>query len=97
MSQSKIDLTEMFAEHIVELDLRESGSACESFAEVLAYIINDNLPENVEVTDSEWECLTIKLEDFVKDNLADDAFMLVDEWDESARELEEARRSAMCG
>lgn len=97
MSQSKIDLTEMFAEHIADLDLLESSNMCESFAEQLAISVNEDLPENVEMTDREWDKLMSCLTSFVENELADDAVAMVREWNEDARDYEEARRSAMYG
>lgn len=97
MNQPKIDLTEMFAEHISDCDILESSSKCESFAEILAQIINENLPENVEMTDDEWDKLMICLEKFVENNLVDSAVEMVNEWIEDAREIEEAKRSAIYG
>lgn len=97
MNQSKIDLTEMFAEHIADLGLLESSNMCEGFAEELAQIINENLPENVEMTGSEWDSLMAHLETFVEDDLSDDAVAMVREWNEEARDYEKSREEAMYG
>ena len=91
MNQLKINLTEIFANHIIDLDLLESSNMCESFAEELAQIINENLPKNVEMTAAEFDNLVAHLETFVEDDLSDDAVATVHEWNEDARDYEKSR------
>lgn len=97
MNQPKISLTEMFAKYIADSDSIESADASNSFAEQLAITINENLSENVEMTDSEWDSLLAHLETFVEDDLSDDAVAMVREWDEEARDYEKSREEAMYG
>ena len=96
MSEIKISLTEMFAERISELDMLDSTNRSESFAEMLGETLVENLPENVELTDDEWRKLQVYLQDFVEEELEDEAVGMVHEWNEDARESyferEEARR-----
>lgn len=96
MSEIKISLTEMFAERISELDMLDSTNRSESFAEMLGETLVESLPENVELTDDEWRKLQVYLQDFVEEELEDEAVEMVHEWNEDARESyferEEARR-----
>ena len=94
---NKINLAEMFAGHIADLDLRESPNICESFAEQLAITITENLPKNIELSDEEWRALMVSLEGFVENDLADDAVAMVRECDEDAQETYRERQEAARG
>lgn len=93
----KRSLTEMFAERIVDLDQLDYSRRSESFAEMLGETLVENLPNNVELTDDEWRKLQTYLQDFVEEELEDEAVGMVHEWNEDAREYEEAKRSAIYG
>lgn len=93
----KKSLTEMFAERIVDLDQLDYSRRSESFAEMLGETLVENLPNNVELTDDEWRKLQTYLQDFVEEELEDEAVGMVHEWNEDAREYEEAKRSAIYG
>ena len=93
----KRSLTEMFAERIVDLDQLDYSRRSESFAEMLGETLAENLPNNVELTDDEWRKLQTYLQDFVEEELEDEAVGMVHEWNEDAREYEEAKRSAIYG
>lgn len=93
----KKSLTEMFAERIVDLDQLDSSNRSESFAEMLGETLVESLPNDVEPTDEEWRKLQTYLQDFVEEELEDEAVGMVHEWNEDAREYEEAKRSAIYG
>lgn len=93
----KKSLTEMFAERIVDLDQLDSSNRSESFAEMLGETLAESLPNDVELTDDEWRKLQAYLQDFVEEELEDEAVSMVYEWNEDAREYEEAKRSAIYG
>lgn len=87
----------MFAERIVDLDQLDSSNRSESFAEMLGETLVESLPNDVELTDDEWRKLQTYLQDFVEEELEDEAIGMVHEWNEDAREYEEAKRSAIYG
>lgn len=87
----------MFAERIVDLDQLDYSRRSESFAEMLGETLVENLPNNVELTDDEWRKLQVYLQDFVEEELEDEAVGMVHEWIEDAQEYEEAKRSAIYG
>ena len=93
----KKSLTEMFAERIVDLDQLDYSRRSESFAEMLGETLVGSLPNDVELTDDEWRKLQTYLQDFVEEELEDEAVGMVQEWNEDAREYEEAKRSAIYG
>ncbi len=93
----KKSLTEMFAERIVDLDQLDYSRRSESFAEMLGETLVESLPNDVELTDDEWRKLQTYLQDFVEEELEDEAVGMVQEWNEDAREYEEAKRSAIYG
>lgn len=93
----KKSLTEMFAERIVDLDQLDSSNRSESFAEMLGETLVESLPNDVELTDDEWRKLQTYLQDFVEEELEDEAVGMVHEWIEDAQEYEEAKRSAIYG
>lgn len=93
----KRSLTEMFAERIVDLDQLDYSRRSESFAEMLGETLVESLPNDVELTDDEWRKLQTYLQDFVEEELEDEAVGMVQEWNEDAREYEEAKRSAIYG
>lgn len=93
----KRSLTEMFAERIVDLDQLDYSRRSESFAEVLGETLTESLPDDVELTDDEWRKLQTYLQDFVEEELEDEAVGMVHEWNEDVREYEEAKRSAIYG
>ena len=93
----KRSLTEMFAERIVDLDQLDSSNRSESFAEMLGETLVESQPNDVELTDDEWRKLQTYLQDFVEEELEDEAVGMVHEWNEDAREYEEAKRSAIYG
>lgn len=87
----------MFAERIVDLDQLDSSNRSESFAEMLGETLVESLPNDVELTDDEWRKLQTYLQDFVEEELEYEAVGMVHEWNEDAREYEEAKRSAIYG
>lgn len=87
----------MFAERIVDLDQLDSSNRSESFAEMLGETLVESLPNDVELTDDEWCKLQTYLQNFVEEELEDEAVGMVHEWNEDAREYEEAKRSAIYG
>lgn len=87
----------MFAERIVDLDQLDYSRRSESFAEMLGETLAESLPDDVELTDDEWRKLQTYLQDFVEEELEDEAVGMVHEWNEDAREYEEAKRSAIYG
>lgn len=93
----KKSLIEMFAERIVDLDQLDYSRRSESFAEMLGETLVESLPNDVELTDDEWRKLQTYLQDFVEEELEDEAVGMVQEWNEDAREYEEAKRSAIYG
>lgn len=87
----------MFAERIVDLDQLDYSRRSESFAEMLGETLVESLPYDVELTDDEWRKLQTYLQDFVEEELEDEAVGMVHEWIEDAQEYEEAKRSAIYG
>ena len=87
----------MFADYIVELDMLDSANRSESFAESLLETLNENLPEDVELTNNEWHKLQASLQDFIEEELDEEAIGMVEGWNEDAQEYEEAKRSAIYG
>lgn len=96
MNEIKISLTEMFAERISGLDMLDSTSRSESFAEMIGETLVESLPNDVELTDDEWRKLRTYLQDFVEEELEDKAVGMVYEWnrdvEEECREIEETKR-----
>lgn len=87
----------MFAERIVDLDQLDYSRRSESFAEMLGETLVESLPNDVELTDDEWRKLQTYLQDFVEEELEDEAVGMVHEWIEDAQEIAEAKRSAIYG
>lgn len=92
--KAKLTLTELLAKRICELD---SQNIAEDFAEELATVIHEEYQDEVDMTDSEWNCLLGKLSEYIEEFLIDNAEKLAKDWTEDNEEWIKEREEASHG